>query len=236
MVVQWIRTGWPQLLDLFFPNVCLLCQTGLETGEEIVCTGCRLKLPETLLHRTPDDPFLMNRFAGKVPVAFVYAYVYFQKKGPVQKLIHALKYKQRQDVGLALGRWYGKQLKEEAGIAVESDVIVPVPLHPARYQQRGYNQADCFAQGLAEALEIPYRVDLLKRTKKTESQTRKDRMQRWENVGSVFAIEDRGAIENLRILLVDDVLTTGATLEACAEVLLQAGCHSVGILTIAAAR
>jgi len=236
MLVHRIETWWQCLLNLFYPAVCLGCSTGLETGEELLCTSCRLKLPLTDLHRPGQPGLLDTRFAGQEPVAFVYAYLFFQKKGLVQKLVHALKYRQRQDVGLTLGKWYGRLLREETDLLERVDVVVPVPLHPARLRQRGYNQAACFAAGLTDVLPLPVLAQGLIRTRFTESQTRKDRMNRWENVRSVFSVPDASALEGKRVLLIDDVLTTGATLGACAETLLRAGCRSVGVITLAATR
>ncbi|RCR68154.1 ComF family protein [Larkinella punicea] len=208
----------------------------MQSQEQLVCTTCRLKLPETGQHRGEALVSGQLRFAGKVPVNFVYSYLYFNKKGKTQRLIHALKYRNTKEVGSLLGRWYGYQLKTDIQLNEQIDLIVGVPLHPAKLRQRGYNQSDWFAQGLSETLEIPWSDRALVRNLYTISQTGKDRIERWQNVNNVFGIGDPDLVANKRILLVDDVLTTGATLEACTATLLAANSQSVGIVTIAATR
>ncbi|MGA0560525.1 ComF family protein [Larkinella sp. VNQ87] len=235
-IAKLFKAGLNDLLNLFYPNPCLLCRNTLQTHEEFVCTACRLELPETGQHR--GEALITNqlKFAGKVPVAFVYSYLYFTKKGKTQRLIHALKYQEKKEIGCVLGRWYGYQLKTDCQLNEQLDLMVGVPLHPARLRQRGYNQSDWFARGLSEALEIPWSDRALSRTKFTLSQTGKDRMGRWENVSDVFVVKEPDLVANKRILLVDDVLTTGATLEAFTVALRAAGCQSVGIVTLAATR
>lgn len=236
MIGKLFTSGLNGLLDLFYPNPCLLCQETLQVQEEYICTACRFNLPETGQHQDKALVSGQLKFAGKVPVAFVYAYLYFNKKGKTQKLIHALKYRDRKEVGNLLGRWYGFQLKTEIQLHQQIDLIVGVPLHPAKLRQRGYNQSDWFAMGLSETLEIPWSNQILERNQYTISQTGKDRIGRWENVNRVFRVNNPDLVANKRIVLVDDVLTTGATLEACTAALLAANSQSVGILTIAATR
>ncbi|RRB04953.1 ComF family protein [Larkinella rosea] len=208
----------------------------MQSQEELVCTTCRLQLPETGQHRGEALVSGQIKFAGKIPVEFVYAYLYFNKKGKTQKLIHALKYRGQKEVGSLLGRWYGFQLKTEIQLQEQIDLIVGVPLHPAKLRQRGYNQSDWFAKGLSEMLEVPWSDKALIRNQYTISQTGKDRIERWQNVSHVFTVSEPDLVANKRILLVDDVLTTGATLEACTATLLASNCQSVGIITIAATR
>ncbi|GAB3322767.1 ComF family protein [Larkinella ripae] len=236
MIGKLIKSSFQDLLNLLYPNPCLLCQCTLQNQEELICTTCRLRLPETGQHRGEALVAGQNRFAGKVPVEFVYAYLYFTKRGKTQRLIHALKYRDRKEVGHLLGRWYGYQLKTESQLPKQIDLIVGVPLHPAKLRQRGYNQSDWFAQGLSEMLEIPWNDRALVRTKDTISQTGQDRLGRWENVNMVFTVEKPDLVAGKRLLLVDDVLTTGATLEACTAALRAANSRSVGIITIAATR
>ena len=236
MIGKLIASGFNDLLNLFYPNPCLLCQNSLQNGEELICTMCRLQLPETGQHRASALISGQVKFAGKVPVEFVYAYLYFTKKGKTQRLIHALKYRGNKEVGSLLGRWYGYLLKTDNQLNEHIDLIVGVPLHPAKLRQRGYNQSDWIAQGLSEALEIPWSDRALTRNQYTISQTGKDRMERWENVSNVFQVSEPDLVANKRIMLVDDVLTTGATLEACTAALLAANSRSVGIITAAATR
>ncbi|GAB4042633.1 hypothetical protein GCM10028774_55490 [Spirosoma jeollabukense] len=169
-----------------------------------------------------------------MPIQFVASYVYFTKGGIIQKLIHGIKYKGRKEAAKTIASWYGHQLRVDSTLVNKIDILIGVPLHKSRLRQRGYNQADYIAQGLSESLNIPCRTDVLKRNRFKESQTKKNRLERWENVKTVFSVENYKEIEGKNVVVVDDVLTTGATIEACAIELLKAGCKSVGVLTIAA--
>lgn len=220
-------------VGLIFPKVCLACAEPLSRGEDHLCTNCRAQLPYTDYHLLPatDNP-LARRFWGRVPVRHALSYLRFLRRGRVQHLLHQLKYRGQRDVGLVLGRWYGHDLARQE---FQFDLIVPVPLHPHKLAKRGYNQSDPFAAGLAESLGIPWQPDALRRLEHTDSQTRKNRLERWQNVAEVFEVADAAAIQGKHILIVDDVLTTGATLEACAAALLAAGAAEVSIATIASA-
>ncbi|MDU0370592.1 ComF family protein [Hymenobacter endophyticus] len=222
-------------VSLLFPQVCLACEDVLARGEEHMCTTCRAQLPYTDYHRLPlEQNPLARRFWGRVPVQHTLSYLRFQKHGRVQHLLHQLKYRGQQEVGRVLGRWYGQELRE-ARLHPAPDLVVPVPLHARKLAQRGYNQADSFAEGLATGLQIPWAAEALRRTTYTNSQTQKNRIQRWQNVETVFAVAQPEFIQQKHVLLVDDVLTTGATLEACAAALLAAGAAQVSIATIATA-
>jgi len=226
---------WQDFISLLFPGYCYACQESLAKGENVICTNCRLKLPYTNVHlQEKADNLLLHRFFGKVPVKQAFAYLYFRRSGRVQHLLHALKYKGVQEIGELLGNWYGRQLRE-INFNAELDLILPVPLHRQKKQKRGYNQADSFARGLSSALEVPWHDQVLIREKNTSSQTNKSRPERWANVAEVFKVAQPELVVGKRILLVDDVLTTGATLEACALMVLQAGAKEVSISTIAAA-
>lgn len=231
---RFIRILIADFTDILFPSLCLGCKQTLGDNERILCTTCRINLPETGQHREPYDQNILNKFAGKVPVQFLASYLYFSKGSIVQNLIHSFKYKGQKEAAKELAGWYGQRLKSESNQFQDIDVIVGVPLHKSRFQQRGYNQADWIAQGLAEALDIPMRTDVLMRNDFKESQTRKNRLERWENVKTVFAVINPQAVKNKNVVIADDVLTTGATIEACAIELLNAGCKSVKVLTLAA--
>jgi ComF family protein len=208
----------PLLADfvaLFFPRACLACQASLVAGEQHLCTTCRTELPYTDYHHT-------------------LSYLRFLQHGRVQRLLHQLKYQGQQQVGTVLGQLYGAELAA-AGLSPEFDLIVPVPLHRRKLARRGYNQADTFAVGLAQALPCPWSATVLRRTEYTASQTQKNRAERWQNVATVFEVASPQEIVGRHILLVDDVLTTGATLEACGAVLLAAGARQISIATIACA-
>ncbi|WP_151086589.1 ComF family protein [Hymenobacter baengnokdamensis] len=223
------------LAALFFPRPCLACRELLVSGEAHLCTSCRAELPYTDYHLLPpgQNP-LARRFWGKLPVQHTLSYLVFLKNGRVQELLHQLKYRGQQQVGSALGQLYGAELAA-AGLGPEFDLVVPVPLHRRKLARRGYNQAEAFATGLAAALPCPCAAHALRRTEHTASQTRKGRAARWQNVATVFEVTEPERVAGRHILLVDDVLTTGATLEACATVLLAAGAQAVSIATIACA-
>jgi len=229
------RTALFDFVNLIFPQVCLACAEPLARGEDYLCTLCRTQLPYTDYHKLPDSENpLARRFWGKLPVRHALSYLRFLRRGRVQHLLHQLKYKGQRDIGLVLGRWYGAELAEQ-GLAYDFDLIVPVPLHPRKLAKRGYNQSDTFAEGLALSMAILWSATTLRRTEHTDSQTRKNRTERWKNVAEVFEVAEPLSVAGKRILVVDDVLTTGATLEACAAVLLAAGAAEVSVATIACA-
>lgn len=224
------------LISLLFPRSCYACSTALARGEKYICTSCSIKLPYTDVHLlgTAEQNPLQRRFWGKVPVRYAFAYLYFVPKGRVQRLLHKLKYKGAQELGEHLGQRYGSLLSDHA-YATQFDVVVPVPLHKYKLRRRGYNQAESFAKGLANAMQLPVAGNALYRAIHTSTQTQKSRMDRWENVAQVFQVLHPEQVQGKRILLVDDVMTTGATLESCTVALLAAGAAEVSIATIAAA-
>ena len=230
-----LRPLLADLAALFFPRPCLACREPLVAGEAHLCTACRIELPYTDFHLLPPahNP-LARRFWGKLPVQHTLSYLHFLRHGRVQQLLHQLKYRGQSQVGSALGQLYGAELAE-AGLGPAFDLIVPVPLHRRKLARRGYNQAEAFATGLAAALPCLSAAHALRRTEHTASQTRKGRAARWENVATVFEVAEPAAVVGRHILLVDDVLTTGATLEACGAALLAAGAQAISIATIASA-
>jgi ComF family protein len=191
-------------------------------------------MPETKQHLLADNEITINKFAGRVPISFVFSYVYFVKGGLAQRLIHQIKYKGQKEAAREIAGWYGHLLKNESNLSNQIDGIVSVPMHKTRLRQRGYNQADWIAEGLANALDVPVFADVLVRRSFKKSQTSKNRLERWDNVKTVFGVNNADNLVDKRVALVDDVLTTGATIEACAIELLNAGCRSVGVITIAA--
>jgi len=223
---------WKDFIDLIFPRNCPLCKQALFDFEPCLCTICQGMLPRANFHLHPFDNELTSKLQGLMPVHRVMAFLRFTKKGKSQALLHLLKYKNKPELGEELGRLYGLSLLEK-GFAGFWDVLVAVPLHPLKKQRRGYNQSECFASGLSKVLGIPYR-ELLVRRKFTSTQTNKSRLERLENVDDVFALNQGQVTQGLRILLVDDILTTGATLCACAQTLLQGGAKHVDLATIAA--
>ncbi|MBU1820069.1 MAG: ComF family protein [Bacteroidetes bacterium] len=225
---------WYDFVDLLFPRCCEACERALTGSEAIICTDCRVTLPrmesDSALRAT-----LASKFVGYREIKGVSAYLAFTKKGKVQNLLHALKYKKQQEVGVLLG----KMMAQEAmafGTFPKVDFIVSIPLHKDRLKERGYNQSDAFARGLSEVTGVAWSGEALRRIRYTQSQTGKSKIERRKNVQGIFEVAQKEQIAGKSILLVDDVLTTGATLEACTEALIQAGCSTVYIMTIAAAQ
>ncbi len=175
-----------------------------------------------------------ERFWGRLPVVTGSALYYFNRKSPIQKALHRLKYQNQAEIGVRLGNVFGRLLKQSP-FYQELEGIVPVPLHPKKEQLRGYNQSAMLAKGLADALQIPVMTSVLIRTAFSDSQTRKKRMARFDNVQEVFALKHTDRIRGKHLLLVDDVLTTGATLEACGKVLLEVPSVQLSMATIAVA-
>ena len=229
-----IKRYLSDLAALFFVDTCAGCDTPLVNGEQLICTACWYRLPDTRSHTDPQNSGARQLW-GRVRIEAVASYWYFRDGSRVQRIIHRLKYRNRPEIGTAVGLRYGSIL---AGTPPynRAEVIVPVPLHPRKLRKRGYNQSACFAHGLARSMRLPVAEHAIKRTKPTESQTHKGRYERYENMIKTFGIDDAGAIAGRHVLLVDDVLTTGATLEACAHTLWEHGASHVSAVTIAKAR
>ncbi len=221
------------LLNLVYPRTCAACGTTLLRHEEVICSPCVLHLPKTFYHKDQKNP-LFELFWGKIPVEMVASYYFFNKGNKVQNLVHQLKYKGRPDIGVYLGQRYGAYLRNAETFST-IDTIIPVPLHDAKKIIRGYNQAEMFAQGLSIAMKIPFDTTSFVRTAATETQTKKTKQERWENVKDKFKVVETNLLKDKHVLLVDDVLTTGATLEACAHSLLEVPGLKISIATIAAA-
>ena len=228
--MTWIH----DFIALIYPRICVCCGNSLWKHEKLICTSCNFRLPLTGYHLDPDNP-VSRVFYGRVPVEMAASYLLFNKGGRVQRLIHHLKYKGRKDIGIWLGEEYGKLLAASphfSGI----HLIIPVPLHKKRLMQRGYNQSDQFAAGLSKSLNVPVANRLLVRTRESSTQTRKGRYDRWKNVEDLFLLLQPELLAGAHLLLVDDVVTTGATLEACIAALRRAPDVRVSVATIAAAR
>jgi ComF family protein len=217
-------------ISLFYPEVCITCGEGLAEKEEFICTSCFYKLPKTDYHNHPQNP-LYKVFYGRAEIQAAAAYCYFTKGNMVQDLVHEIKYNGKKELGVCFGKWYGADLKNVSPFS-ELDYIIPVPLHPKKLKRRGYNQSACFAEGLSQAMNVAVLQNGLKRIKDTETQTNKSRFSRWENVKDVFAVENAGQLRHKHVLVVDDIITTGATVEACIHVLKEAGVKSVSVASI----
>lgn len=212
----------PSILEdlglILFPDYCRSCGIALFRQEELICIRCLRKLPRSGFVNIPDNP-VEKIFWGRIKLETAFSFVHFSKKGMVQHLLHQLKYQDCPALGRRLGELFAADIKR-SGRAVDPDVIVPVPLHPRKKHKRGYNQSQMIAEGLSEGLSIPV-VSCLKRVDDGESQTRKSKFDRWRNVDMSFELDLREPLDGRHILLVDDVITTGATIEACGRHLLS---------------
>lgn len=211
IISNWLNS----ILNLFYPRVCAACGESLLKNEETVCLKCRYTLPRTGYELYPDNP-LAQAFYGRAPIHAVTACYFFAKSGKVQHLIHQLKYKGNKEAGVFLGQQLGESIKD-APLFQGIDVIIPVPLHPKRERKRGYNQALVIAQGISEVTGLPVATKNLLRAVYNETQTRKSAEERYHNVQGIFEVRCADELKGKHVLLVDDVLTTGATLESCAH-------------------
>ena len=226
-----ISKEFATIWQTIFPDVCLSCKGLLHLSEQHLCTDCKLDLPITDFHYNNEN-YLWQKFAANIPITFALSYLHFAKNSKVQKLLHYLKYYESPELGEMLGQWYGYTL-QKYNFEQQIDLLLPVPLHPSKLKLRGYNQSDCFAKGLAHTSEIDWADDVLIRNKNTETQTKKNRIQRWQNVNNIFEVTKPEKIINKHIVIVDDVITTGATTEACLNTVLEAGAGRVSVVTLA---
>jgi ComF family protein len=206
-------------LHLLFPHTCAGCGSDLVTIDSELCIRCVNDMPDTGFHLHPENP-AEKAFWGRLPIKAATAQYYFTKESLMQRLMHQLKYKGNRELGYFLGRLMGQQLKTSGRFNTVQG-LVPLPLFAARERKRGYNQATVLCEGMSETMQVPVLNKLVIRTTHTETQTRKGRMERWENMKGRFEIAHPEIAKGKHLLLVDDVITTGATLEACGSVLLE---------------
>ena len=221
------------LINLFFPTVCAACKSFIGTNEYVICTICRHELPLTNHHLNPENE-AFKKFYGRIPVEHASALLYFHKKGMVQELIHNLKYKGHEEIGAVLGEWYAEDLKN-SGILNNVDAIIPVPLHKKRLKERGYNQVTKFGMALSDNFNIPLNTKVLIRNVYSKTQSKKNLLGRSEGIESVFDVAFSEKDYNKHFLLIDDVLTTGSTLEACSKALLKIPGAKISIVCMAMA-
>ncbi len=205
---------------VLLPTVCFGCNAHLYRGEQQLCTVCRNDLPFTEYCFNVENP-VDRIFYGRIAVKKASSFLFYRENSIVQHLIHHLKYKNQEQVGVFLGDLYGQLLKEDAGLKQAIDFVLPVPLHRKKQKKRGYNQVDVFAQKLAFHLAADFRNDVLVKTANTKTQTKKGRIGRWQSKQDLYILGNTENLNGKNILLVDDVITTGATMEICAQALLQ---------------
>lgn len=216
--------------SLLFPHTCELCERGLVKSEKLICTRCKAILPR-FVNQEETNSFLPNIINAHI-YSHVFACIKYYKEGIGQKLLQKIKYDNKPELAIFMGYWLGSEtLLQKSDI----DIIIPVPLHRKKLRKRGYNQSDYFARGISAATGIIWSKESLVRVKNNPSQTNKSRIERIKNVEDIFQMRNITMIRSKSILLVDDVITTGATLSACARTLIDAGAQVTGIASIALA-
>ena len=219
------------IINLFFPKACAGCNSFLLKDEIVICTTCRHEIPLTNHHLNQNNE-AFNKFYGRIPVNFVSCLVYFHKKGIVQEMIHKLKYRGHQEIGEAIGNWYADELQAIKNLH-SFDYIIPIPLHEKRFKERGYNQVTTFGEALSKNWNIPYENNILRRTIYSNTQTHKSILGRSEVVGNIFDVTFNETHHNKHFVLIDDVITTGSTLEACGRELLKIPGSRISIVCMA---
>ncbi len=220
-------------LSLFFPRCCMVCGRPMAKGEECLCVCCNMKLPRTNLHKYPDNA-VEQLFWGKIPIERATSYLYYRKGSDFRQILYRLKYRGEKQVGEIMGRYMAAELLS-SGFFRDLDVVIPVPLHEKKKRARGYNQSEWIAMGVRAITGIPIDAEAVQRIKNTETQTRKTTFQRWENVDQIFMLRHPERFEGKHILIMDDVLTTGATALACAAAFEKVRGIRISVLTLALA-
>jgi len=220
-------------INLLFPDLCILCGRALQKNEHQLCLSCLHDIPKTNYHLIEGNP-IEKRFWGKVPIFRATSYFFFQKGSSFQKLLHILKYKGNKEIGEILGKYAAIDLLDSPDFT-SIDFIIPVPLHPKKYKLRGYNQSEWISKGISEILNKPLDTTTLLRVRENPTQTKKTVFERFENTEGIFELSNTTLLAGKHVLLVDDVLTTGSTLEACARALLETQGIKISIFTLAVA-
>ena len=226
----WLKEIKDSLLHIVFPHVCDGCGSDLLTIESRLCIRCLASLPETNFEEHGDNP-VEKLFWGRIKIYNAAASFYFTKEWLMQRFMHQFKYKGNKELGLQLGRIMGELLRHSSRFS-GIDALIPLPLFPSKEKKRGYNQATVICEGIAEIMDLPVVTNVISRPQHTETQTQKGRIERWKNIEGKFLLKDPSAIQNKHLLLVDDVVTTGATLEACGNELLNAQNVKLSIATL----
>ena len=220
-------------INLMFPDLCVVCGSSLQKNEHQLCVSCLHEIPKTNYHLIDENP-IEKRFWGKVPIYRATSYFFFQKGSSFQKLLHILKYKGNKEIGELMGKYAAIDLLDSPDFT-SIDVILPVPLHPGKYKLRGYNQSEWIGKGLSVVLNRPMDTSTLIRARENTTQTKKTVFERYENTEGIFELKDTAVFAGKHVLLVDDVLTTGSTLEACVRELLKTPEIKISIFTLAVA-
>lgn len=229
LIKDWLGS----FVSLLFPRCCIVCGRPLAKGEECLCTLCNINLPRTGYHLMEDNP-VEKLFWGKIPLERATSFFFYRKGSDFRQILHQLKYGGQKNIGAIMGRYMAAEL-QESGFFEDIDVIVPVPLHKKKQRLRGYNQSEWIARGIATVTGIPIDTESVVRHKNTETQTSKSSLERWENVNGIFKLHHAESLAGKHILIVDDVLTTGATTVECASCLTEIEGVRISVLTLAIA-
>jgi ComF family protein len=229
--MSYINELWDDFISLLFPRLCYGCGNHLLRNENLICTECYVVIPRTNFHIENENP-VAQLFWGRCMIEKAAAFSFFNKGSRIRNLIHNLKYKGIKELGYELGRIYGLSLKS-SGFTVNIDLIIPVPLHPSKKRNRGFNQSELISTGIADATGLPVNINSLARSKVSATQTRRSRFERWTNVEGIFRVTDPDILKDRHILLVDDVITTGSTIESCANELLKVEGVKVSVVALA---
>jgi ComF family protein len=219
------------LMSLIYPRHCEACAENLFRHEHFICNYCKLSLPKSNYHQKREHELSLI-FAGRVPFKNSLSFYVFEKSGKVQRMLHAIKYQNQKELAEFLGELYAEDLVKE-NILSDTDIIMPIPLHPKKLKARGFNQSEWFAKGIAKLILKPVNGFSLERKKETATQTNKKKYQRWENVDGIFYLKQPELFVNKHVLLVDDVITTGATIEAAWQALKDVEGIKVSVISIA---
>ncbi len=217
---------------LFFPSICLTCGNRLVKNEHCICIPCLYDIPRVKFKNYSDNQ-VTKMFWGRSTIQNAMAYYYFSRGSKYRNLIHQLKYNRQKEIGTLLGKQLGNELYHSP--MRDIDIIIPVPLHTKKRMQRGYNQSEIIASGIGKILNKPVITNILYRTVYTKTQTKKTRYERWENIKDVFQLQNESLLKGKHVLLVDDVITTGATLESCALTITKQVDATVSIAVVAMA-
>ena len=229
--MSYIYDFWDDFISLLFPRLCYACGNHLLRNENLICTECYVVIPRTNYHIDMDNP-VAQLFWGRCMIERAAAFSYYNKGSRIRNLIHNLKYKGIREIGYELGRIYGLSLKS-SGFTADIDLIIPVPLHPTKMRIRGFNQSEIISKGISDATGLAVDVKSLSRKTKSATQTKRSRYERWTNVEGIFQVIDPQTIMGRHILLVDDVITTGSTIESCTNELLNVKGVKVSVVALA---
>jgi ComF family protein len=228
--MQFFKNILSDVSHIFYPHLCTGCSTDILGGDSLLCARCFIDLPQTNFAEHAGNP-IEKIFWGRIPLAAACSEFYFAKESLIQHLVHQLKYKSNQAIGVYLGELMGKSMKESNRFN-NIDGLIPLPLYPDKEKKRGYNQATVICNGMAAVMNVPVLNDVLRRKRYTETQTKKHRTERWENVADSFVLNNEHLLKGKKLILVDDVVTTGATLEASGNTLLQIEGVELSIATL----